>query len=153
MTHPAHPPQPLARYVVDADLVDRDDATLACELVLEMLRPRLQLVVIDPDSDFRDDLPDQVALARQRLRAVGGLRGPGDAPAAIELDPADDEHWADLRTYAAWSVNVDLWAEPYVTQLGSLDDCGHAISAVLTPEQAHALAAELADIGPVRRSP
>jgi hypothetical protein len=153
MTDPEPIPQPAVRYVVDADLADRDDATLACELVLEMLRPRLQLVVIDADSDFRDDLPDQVALAQQRLRAVGALRGAGDHGVTVELDPSDDEHWADLRTYAAWSINVDLWAEPYVTRLGSLDDCGHAISAVLTHDQALVLATELADIGPVLRSP
>jgi hypothetical protein len=165
MTAPEPIPQPPARYVVDADLVDRDDATFACELVLEMLRPRLQLVVIDADSDFRDDLPDQVAAAQQRLRALGAPRGAGEigmtgetgmtgmTGMTVELDPSDDQHWADLRTYAAWSINVDLWAEPYVTQLGSLDDCGHAISAVLTHDQARVLATELADIGPVRRSP
>jgi hypothetical protein len=153
MTHPEPTSQPWARYVVDADLADRDDATLVCELVLEMLRPRLQLVVLDADSDFRDDLPDRVAQAQDRLRAVGVLRGAGDGGVTVELDPADDEHWADLRTYAAWSINVDLWAEPYVTRLGSLDDCGHAVSAVLSHEQALALADELADIGPVRRAP
>jgi hypothetical protein len=162
MTEPESIPPPSARYVVDADLVDRDDATLACELVLEMLRPLLQLVVIDADSDFRDDLPDQVAAAQQRLRAVGAPRAAGKTGntgltgmtgMTVELDPSDDQHWADLRTYAAWSINVDLWAEPYVTQLGSLDDCGHAISAVLTHDQARVLATELADIGPVRRSP
>ena len=152
MTHPEPMPPP-ARYVVDADLADRDDATLACELVLEMLRPRLRLVVLEADSDFGDDLPDLVAQAQGRLRAMGALQTAGDGAVTVELDPADDDHWADLRAFAAWSINVDLWAEPYVDHIGSLDDCGHAISAVLTHEQALMLAAELTDIGPVRRSP
>jgi hypothetical protein len=157
MTPPEPTSTPWARYVVDADLADRDDATLVCELVLEMLRPRLRLVVLDADSDFCDDLPDQVAQAQDRLRALaaarGARRGTRRDGVIVELDPSDDAHWADLRTYAAWSINVDLWAEPYVDHIGSLDDCGHAISAVLTHEQALMLAAELTDIGPVRRSP
>ena len=72
-------------YVVDKDIVDRAEATLACQTVLDVLRPRLTSVRIDAYSDYRDELPPEVAQAQQWLRDVGRARGHGDPGMGIEL--------------------------------------------------------------------
>jgi hypothetical protein len=80
-------------YVIDKDIVDRAEATLACRALLDVLRPRLAKVRIDAYSDYRDELPPEVAQAQQWLRDVGLGRGGGDPGMSIELDPADDASW------------------------------------------------------------
>jgi hypothetical protein len=48
-------------YVVDKDIVDRGEATIVCQVVLDVLRHRLSVVLIDAYSDYRDEPPPQVA--------------------------------------------------------------------------------------------
>jgi hypothetical protein len=53
----------------------------------------------------------------------------------IELDPADARSWDTLRTYASWSINVELVADAH-RQIASLHDCGYSVTAELTPAEA-----------------
>jgi hypothetical protein len=135
-------------YVVDKDIVDRTEATLACQAVLDVLRPRLTNVRIDAYSDFRDELPPEVAQAQRWLRDVGLSRGHGDPGMGIELDPADDSSWDVLLTYASWSINVDLLSDRN-RQIAQLHDCGFSVTAELTADEAVQLTRKLADIAPV----
>jgi hypothetical protein len=135
-------------YVVDKDIVDRAEATLACQTVLDVLRPRLLRVWIDAYSDYRDELPPEVAQAQRWLRDVGRARGHGDPGMGIELDPADDSSWDVLRTYASWSINVDLLTDGN-RQIAQLHDCGYSVTAELTADEAVKVARKLADIAPV----
>jgi hypothetical protein len=135
-------------YVVDKDIVDRAEATLACQTVLDVLRPRLTNVRIDAYSDFRDELPPEVAQAQRWLRDVGLARGHGDPGMGIELDPADDSSWDVLLTYASWSINVDLLTDRN-RQIAQLHDCGYSVTAELSANEAVQVAHKLADIAPV----
>jgi len=135
-------------YVVDKDIVDRAEATLACQTVLDALRPRLTRVRIDAYSDYRDELPPEVAQAQRWLRDVGRARGHGDPGMGIELDPADDSNWDVLRTYASWSINVDLLTDRN-RQIAQLHDCGYSVTAELTAGEAVQVTRKLADIAPV----
>jgi len=135
-------------YVVDKDIVDRAEATLACQTVLDVLRHRLTKVRIDAYSDYRDELPPEVAQAQRWLRDVGRARGHGDSGMGIELDPADDSKWDVLRTYASWSINVDLLTDRN-RQIAQLHDCGYFVTAELTVDEAVQVTRELADIAPV----
>jgi hypothetical protein len=135
-------------YVVDKDIVDRAEATLACQAVLDVLRPRLTKVRIDAYSAYRDELPPEVAQAQQWLRDVGLARGHGDPGMGIELDPADDSSWDVLLTYASWSINVDLLTDRN-RQIAQLHDCGYSVTAELTADEAVQVTRKLADIAPV----
>jgi len=135
-------------YVVDKDIVDRAEATLACQAVLDVLRPRLTKVRIDAYSAYRDELPPEVAQAQQWLRDVGRGRGHGDPGICVKLDPADDASWDVLRTYASWSINVDLLTDRN-RQIAQLYDCGNVVTAELTADEAVQVTRKLADIAPV----
>jgi len=136
-------------FAVDKDVVDRAEATVVCSAVLDLLRPRLDRVVIDAYSDYRDAQPDDVAEAERWLLAKGALNRPGDPGWAIELDPADAEHWANLRRYAPWSINVNLCADPDPRPIATLHDCGYSVTAYLTPNEAANLAEAVVVVAPV----
>jgi len=136
-------------FAVDKHVVDRAEATVVCSAVLDLLQPRLDRVVVDAYSDFSDAQPDDVAEAERWLLARGALRRPGDPGWAIELDPADAEHWAKLRLYAPWSINVDLHAESDPRPIATLHDCGYSVTAYLTQNEAAKLAEAVAVVAPV----
>jgi hypothetical protein len=135
-------------YVVDKDIVDRGEATFVCQAVLEVLRPRLTKVWIDAYSDYSDELPPVVAQAQDWLREAGRARGSGDPGMGIEVDPTDARNWHILRTYAPWSIHVELVAEAN-RMIASLHDCGYSVTAELTADEAVQVTRNLADIAPV----
>ena len=135
-------------YVVGKDIVDRGEATFVCQAVLDVLRPRLTKVWIDAYSDYRDELPPVVAQAQDWLREAGRARGSGDPGMGIELDPTDARSWEVLRTYASWSINVDLVADAD-RMIASLHDCGYSVTAELTADEAAHVTRQLVDMAPV----
>jgi len=137
-------------YVVGNDFVDRADATLACQAVLDVLRRRAMRVWIDAYSDYADELPPVVVQEQDWLREKGRVRGSGDPGMGIELDPADDRSWEVVRTYASWSIHAELTADEEAYQvIASLHDCGYSVTAELTTEEAVEVSRKLADIVPV----
>ena len=120
-----------------------------CSAVLDLLKPRSHRVVIDAYSDFGDGQPDDVAEAERWLIAKGASNRPGDPGWAIELDPADSEHWTNLRLYAPWSINADLYAESDPRPIATLHDCGYSVTAYLTQNEATELAEAVAVVAPV----
>jgi hypothetical protein len=137
-------------YVVGNDIVDRADATLACQAVLDVLRHRALRVWIDAYSDCTHELPPVAVQAQDWLRAKGRVRGSGDPGMGIELDPADDGSWEVVRTYASWSIHVELTADADAHQvIACLHDCGYSVTAELTTEEAVQVSRKLADIVPV----
>jgi hypothetical protein len=124
-------------YVVGNDIVARADATLACQAVLDVLRHRAMRVWIDAYSDYTDELPPVVVQAQDWLREKGRVRGSGDPGMGIELDPADDPSWEFVRTYASWSIHVELTADAEANQvIACLHDCGYSVTAELTTDEA-----------------
>lgn len=137
-------------YVVGKDIVDRGEATLACQAVLDVLRHRVMRVWIDAYSDYADELPPVVVQAQDWLREKGRARGSGDPGMGIELDPSDDSSWDVVRTYASWSINVELTADPDAYQvIACLHDCGSSVTAELTTDEAVEVSRKLADSVPV----
>jgi hypothetical protein len=137
-------------YVVGNDIVDRGDATLACQALLDVLRYRAVRVWIDAYSDYTDELPPVVVQAQDWLRDKGRARGSGDPGMGIELDPADDRSWEVVRTYASWSIHVELAADADAYQvIACLHDCGYSVTAELTTEEAAEVSRKLVDIVPV----
>jgi hypothetical protein len=137
-------------YVVGNDIVDRADATLACRAVLDVLRHRALKVWIDAYSDYTDELPPVVVQAQDWLREKGRVRGSGDPGMGIELDPADDRSWEVVRTYASWSIHVELTADADGYQvIASLHDCGYSVTAELTTDEAAEVSRKLDNNVPV----
>src|SRR5215212_9538239 len=95
-------------YVVDKDIVHRDQAITACTAVLALLGPRLRSASVDAYTDYRDQLPAQAATAERWLLDLGRARGYGDPGMGVELHLSDPEQWAILRSYAPWSICVEL---------------------------------------------
>jgi hypothetical protein len=137
-------------YVVGNDIVDRGEATLACQAVLDVLRHRAIRVWIDAYSDYTDELPPVVFQAQDWLREKGRGRGSGDPGMGIELDPSDDRIWDVVRTYASWSIHVELTADADADQvIACLHDCGYSVTADLTADEAVEVSRKLADVVPV----
>ena len=137
-------------YVVGQHSVDRGEATLACQAVLDVLRHRVVRVWIDAYSDDTDELPVMVVQAQDWLREEGRARGSGDPGMGIELDPSDDNSWDLVRTYASWSIHVELAADTDAYQaIASLHVCGYSVTAELTSDESVEVSHKLADIVPV----
>jgi hypothetical protein len=142
-------------YLVDEELSDRVVAAEVFGTILKLLRPHLGRVVVDAFVHDEPNLPPQVRVARDVIRDVGAARRSGgrwhvargaDPGAAVELDPHDDQHWRALVVYAAWSINVELFAPGRrLVDLGGLHDGVHA-SAALTPEERDTLTSRLGGI-------
>jgi hypothetical protein len=108
-------------YVVHNAIVDRHEAITACTLVLDLLGPRLKRASVDAYTDYRDELPTQAASAERWLFDRGRARGHGDPGMGVDLDLSDPQHWAILRSYAPWSICVELKDE-VGSELGGFDD-------------------------------
>lgn len=135
-------------YAVEKDIVDRQEAIIACREVLNLLRPHLDTATVDAYSDYRDELPPDAAEAERWLRERGRTLGRSDEGMGIDLDLADGKHWEVLNAYAPWSINVDLFGAGG-RDLGGLYDCGLGIVAALTAAEAAILGDRLAPISPV----
>ena len=88
--------------------------------------------------------------AQDWLREKRRARGSGDPGMGIELDPSDDNSWDVVRTYASWSIHVELAADADAFQvIACLHDCGYSVTAELTTDEAVEVSRKLADIVPV----
>lgn len=131
-------------YVVEKEITARDEATRACVAVLEVLRPSLRFGIVDAYSDYRDQLPPDIAEAERWLRQRGSDRRSGDPGMAVEV-PVSDDGWEVLCRYAPWSIHVELYGDG-PSPIGTLHDCGYSITADLNPAEASALAGRLEGI-------
>lgn len=146
---PSNDPERAATYLVDKDIVDRGEAEIACRAVLDLLRPSLTHAKIDAFSDFREQMPKQARRAEEWLLRHDRTAGKGGGM-ACRVDTDNDEHWAMLRTYAPWSINVDLYRKEVAERpIANLHDCGYSISAELTGGQADRLTSDLGRIAPL----
>ena len=132
---------PTCWYVVAQDITDRELAEQACLAVLGIVRSRAERATIDAYSDYR---PSPTAQAAQdKLRAKGGApRRRGSPGMGVDLDPADPQDWELLRSYAPWSIHVEL--DSADGTLAVLHDCGRSVGAELTPTEADHLSRTLA---------
>ena len=131
-------------YVVEKEITARNEATRACAAVLEVLRPSLRFGIVDAYSDYRDQLPPDIAEAERWLRQRGSDRRSGDPGMAVEV-PVSDDGWEVLCRYAPWSIHVELYGDG-PSPIGTLHDCGYSITADLNPAEASALAGRLEGI-------
>jgi hypothetical protein len=53
-----------------------------------------------------------------------------------------------VRTYASWSINVDLLTDGN-REIAQLHDCGYSVTAELTVDEAVLVTRKLADIAPL----
>lgn len=117
--------------------LSRAQSDHVCQAALDVLRSALGFVVVDAFTDYEEEITKDVRAAQTGLRELAAEQHPRrrQPGMGIEVDPRDDEQWALLRTYAAWSINVDLWASKYEEDLGTLHDCAHGIGVTLGPDE------------------
>lgn len=130
---------------VDPELADHGDAVLACGIILDLVRPRIAAASVDACSDYRDELPAEVEAAQERLREIGRRRRRGDPGMDVRLDPADEQDWATLRAYAAWSIETDLFDHDD-DLIAVFHDSGASIAVWATSQEAAILAEPLTDV-------
>ncbi len=128
-------------------ITDRTEAQAACRAVLDVLRPVVARAVIDAYSDDRAEMPPDVVSVEARLRDMGRQSGHGDPGMGVEV-ALDEDGWQLVRTYASWSIHVEL-RDDIGGDLGTFHDCGYSIGVELTEDEAAALRARLAGIAPV----
>lgn len=113
---------------------DRERMTLACDVLLELLRPQVQSLQVDAYSDHDDVMPAKVREVEDWIAARGEARPRSNlGRMGVELDPLDDKDWQRLRVYAAWSINVDIFGN---WPLATFHDSGRSVTARLSPAQA-----------------
>lgn len=140
-------------YVIDADVLDRDDAAAICAAVFDLVRSDLRSMGIDVYSDYRDDeMPEPVLAAQARLNALIRRRHTKRSAPDISLSlTPDDPEWADAELYAPWSICVSGYATPHASTewLVDLDDCGMSVVVALTHEDAAVLRDRVAHLAPL----
>jgi hypothetical protein len=142
-------------YAVERDdltRVTRDEADAVAAAFLDVLHPVLRVAAIDAYSDFRDDLPPAVEESQEWLRQRGGRRGRGDSGMDVRIPVEDEQGWAMVRVYAAWSIDAEFFGEPDELLLW-LHDGGVSVTADLTDEEAETLTVRLAGIASIRPLP
>lgn len=98
----------LTEYCVDRDLVDAADAARACQAVIDAVLPRVEEAWIDAISDEKE-LPTAAREIQEALVRVGQAQGRGDDGFAVQLDVRQPDHVRLLRTFASWSIGVELY--------------------------------------------
>ncbi len=134
-------------YAVAKGITDRREAQAACHAVLDVLSPVVARAVIDAYSDYRAEMPPDVASVEARLRDMGRQPGHGDPGMGVEV-ALDEDGWQLVRTYASWSIHVEL-RDDIGGDLGTFHDCGYSVTAELTDDEAAALRRRLAGIAPL----
>jgi len=130
-------------YVVVEEIADRGLAAQACQAVLDIVKPRATRALVDAYTDYRKMMPPEVQAAEAALHAKGKLQHKGDPGMNVKLDLSLVQDWDLLARYAPWSINIDLYDTN--EEIAILHDCGHDISARLSPHEATRLSAHLAD--------
>ncbi len=133
-------------WAIDKNLTDRAEAELVCAAVLEALEPALHLASLDVITDFPDLMPEHVRDAEHVLLRLALA----DHPDSQRLDlPAAAAQWPAFKTYAPWSIDVDLHGQDGLL-LGGFHDCGYSVTALLTDEEAAWLQERVQSVAAVR---
>ncbi len=94
-------------YAVAKRITDRTEAQAACRAVLDVLRPVVARAVVDAYSDYRAEMPPEIAAVEAKLREMGRQQDHRDPGMGIEV-ALDEDGWHLVRRYAPWSINVEL---------------------------------------------
>jgi len=128
---------------VDKDISDRGEAEDVCAAVIDVLRPVMQTAWVDVVSDFTDVMPEPVRQAEAVLRAAGERQCPSRRDPVMAVEVArEDAEWTAVETYAAWSINLELF-DGDGADLATLHDCGYWASAEMTDDEAGELRSRL----------
>lgn len=95
-------------YVVDKDILDRDEAAFVSAVVLDVLGEDAAGAWVDAYSDFDDEMPEAVKAVQVALMELGARQHRRDPGMGIELDLSNPVHARLLERFAPWSINVDL---------------------------------------------
>jgi len=117
--------------VVESDLA-REAAAQVCSAVLQVLASQAPWAYVDAWSDYRDELPLQVQQAEEGLWRLQRERDGVDTGMGIDIDRMDAAQEALLRTYAAWSIHVELLSAAGQPALAVLHDSASSVTAELT---------------------
>lgn len=131
-------------YTVEKRIDDRDEAAVVCAAVFEVLGPALGWAVVDAYSDYRDHLPAEVDKAQHSLRELGARQHGGDAGMGVQIWRGSPE-WDLVAAYAPWSIHVELRAKNGRC-LATLHDCGFAVTAELTADEAATLRQRVSEV-------
>lgn len=132
-------------WAVEKNLTDRAEAEQVCAAVLMVLEPALHSASLDVISDFPDLMPDDVRAAEATLLLLARRE---QQHTRLDL-PATASAWPAFKTYASWSIDVDLYGQDG-TLLGGFHDCGYSITAELTDSEAHELQQRIQPVSAVR---
>lgn len=118
--------------------------------VLQVLFRQAPWAYVDAWSDYRDELPPQVRQAQDKLRHLQTERDGVDTGMGIDIDRTDATQEKLLRTYAAWSIHVELLPAAGQQSLAVLHDGASFITAELSDAQVYWLRRQLEGTATVR---
>ncbi|MEZ0493421.1 hypothetical protein AB2L28_14370 [Kineococcus sp. TBRC 1896] len=136
--------------VVETDLL-RTTAEQACTALLDVMAEAAPWACIDAWSDYRDELPAEVEHARTALRRLHAHRDGRDTGTGIDIDRSDPAQEALLRTYASWSIHVELLPSAEQQALATFHDGASSITAELTDTEVERLRERLVGVASVER--
>ncbi|GAA0314992.1 hypothetical protein GCM10009528_35870 [Kineococcus aurantiacus] len=117
-----------------------------CEAVLDVLAQVALWASVDAWSDYRDQLPAEVEAAQAALRELQATRDGVETGMGIDIDRTDAEQEALLRTYAAWSIHVEVLPAAEQEALAVLHDGASSLTAELTDAEVYRLRQRLEGI-------
>jgi hypothetical protein len=121
-------------YCVDRDLFNPEESARACHAVMDVVLPKVKTAWIDAYSD-EVHLPDEARQAQEALFRMGQARPEGDPGVGIDLDVRIPAHVELLRTFAPWSINVELY-DASMRWLATMTDTGYSVCFNVTEEDA-----------------
>jgi hypothetical protein len=135
-------------YVVDKHITDRGEVAVVCKAVLDVVGSRVSSATVDAYSDYDEAMTPSAREAQSQLLATGKAQGRRDPGMGVNLDLDEPTAWEMLRTFAPWSINVDLW-DAESNSVATFHDCGYSTVVELSQEDASALGSQLSSIAPV----
>ncbi|WP_041292261.1 hypothetical protein [Kineococcus radiotolerans] len=136
--------------VAEIDL-PRTTAEQVCTAFLDVMAEPAPWACIDAWSDYRDELPAEVEHAQTALQQLHAHRDGQDTGMGIGIDRSDPAQEALLRTYAAWSIHVELLSAAEQEALVTFHDGASSITAELTGTEVERLRERLAGVASVER--
>ncbi len=134
----------LTEYCVDRDLVDHEEAERACHAVIDAALPRVETAWMDAYSDEKD-LPSAAREAQESLFQMGRARAEGDPGMGIDLDVRGADHLSLLRTFASWSIGVELY-DGSMRWVAYMSDTGSSVCFNVTADEATRIQASLGSL-------
>jgi hypothetical protein len=125
-----------------------NDVVRVVDRLLDVYAHKIGIARVDAYSDFEDEMPSRVLAAQAYLRTLGAMRGCGDPGMDVIVDPGEGEGLDILRTYAPWSIHVDIEdqsGDPLIV----IDDGGSSIVVHMYDENYAWLQSALKDIAEV----